>query len=77
MRKKIFAMLTEDWIRRFGERAGMLRGVRGVAVTAQEVPAPGEGDVDMMVYCAAMPGFRLHEWLCVLRCEEPNNTMTG
>ena len=48
-------MLTEEKIRQLGERVGTLNGVRGVAVTSLEVPAPGEGDVDMMVYCAAVP----------------------
>ena len=48
-------MLTEEKIRQFGERVGTLNGVRGVAVTSPDVPAPGEGDVDMMVYCAAVP----------------------
>jgi len=48
-------MLTEEKVVQFGKQIGMLPGVRGVAVTSLDIPAPGEGDIDMMVYCDVVP----------------------
>jgi len=48
-------MLTKEKIVSFGQSVGELPGVRGVAVTSLDVPAPGEGDIDMMVYCETVP----------------------
>ncbi len=48
-------MLTEEKLIEFGKSVAHLPGVRGVAVTKLDIPAPGEGDIDIMVYCDTVP----------------------